>query len=85
MGLHRRPLRVPPVRQQEITSQDHVMGRRGRAFLLLFPPAFASKDHGGRGSQELGVRSVLFFYMLFPWALTGVSVDHQDSAVPEET
>ena len=35
VGLHRRPLRVPSVRQQEILSEDHVMARR---WLASLPP-----------------------------------------------
>lgn len=39
MGLHRRPLRVPPVCQQEVARQDHVMAGQGLASLLVSPHA----------------------------------------------
>lgn len=63
MGLHRRPLRVPPLRHQEICSQDHVMERRASLLRCSGPGLPAGKD--SPGFSELGV-GLFFFFNLVP-------------------
>lgn len=85
MGLHRCPLRVPSVRQQEVTGQDHVMARQWLASLLIF--SHAPKPHlpaeTASGVRRVG-GGVCLLKIQCPWVLTSVSVDRQDSTVPGE-
>lgn len=63
-----------------------MMGRRGLASKLMFPLAlgFICQQRQQGASQSWGWGLFFFKKILFPWALSSVFVDHQESTVHGE-